>query len=83
MHVSSVSYTDFTRHRTVQALSPVLLESEVRKLESEGWLRVGGIALATPVAETQPPYRVQAMSRDPFPDSGPNGNGRSSRPPAS
>lgn len=57
---------DDIRHRSVQALSPILLEAAVLRLEAEGWRRVGSIALATPAAETKPPYWVQSMSRDPF-----------------
>jgi hypothetical protein len=49
------------RHKTVQALSRNLLETAVKKLESEGWRRMGNVALAKPVSETQPPYLVQAM----------------------
>jgi hypothetical protein len=61
-----MSSVDESHHRIVQALSPILLETAVLKLEAGGWRRVGNIALATPVAETKPPYWVQSMSRDPF-----------------
>lgn len=74
-----VAKTEYARHKTVQALSPVILEAEVRKLEKEGWLRVGGMALATPVVETKPSYWVQTMSRNPFP--APGRNGKASRIP--
>jgi hypothetical protein len=58
---------DELRHRIIQGLSPILLEAAILKLEAEGWHRVGGIALATPLMETKPPYWVQSMSRDSTP----------------
>jgi hypothetical protein len=47
---------DDSRHKIVQALSPILLEAAILRMEAEGWRRVGSIALATPQTETKPPY---------------------------
>jgi hypothetical protein len=58
---------DDSRHKIVQALSPILLEAAILRMEAEGWRRVGSIALATPQTETKPPYWVQSMSRNSAP----------------
>jgi hypothetical protein len=60
-------FADDTRHKTVQALSLNLLQVEVVRWESEGWRRVGDMALATPALQTKPPYWVQSMLRDSMP----------------
>lgn len=55
------------RRRIIRGLSPLRLEKAILRLEAEGWRRVGGMALATPVVATQPPYWVQSMERGSVP----------------
>jgi hypothetical protein len=50
------------RHRTVQALTKGLLETTVLQLEAQGWRRMGDMALARPILDSQPPYWVQSLS---------------------
>jgi hypothetical protein len=68
MHIApGMEPLDESRHRILQGLSPILLEATILKMEADGWQRVGGIALATPLNETKPPYWVQSMSRNSAP----------------
>jgi hypothetical protein len=71
------------RHRTVKAISPVVLKGEVAKLKREGWNPIGEPTLAVPVTETSPPYWVQSMYHLPREDSRDSGSAKDSARPQS
>ncbi|HWA11144.1 MAG TPA: hypothetical protein VG838_17005 [Opitutaceae bacterium] len=48
-------------HRILTSYSRQQLEAKVLELMREGWQRLGDIAVAKPVAATEPPYLTQMM----------------------